>query len=601
MLQPEDRKLLVQSLNPPTDYVFDTGVVTTFSLQPEALIAAPLHLSWLAHGGDSEMPDDPIRLLEGLRRVASRLTIFSDAGRMYLPTKSLPLAGLLEDMIHEVRAPRKGAFHPKAWLLRFQHVEKKDAPHLRLLVLSRNLTFDRSWDLCLGLEGSPGKQGVAKNAPLRELFSGVLQLTAQGGRKLSTARLEALESLMEDARRVNWILPPGFDEWEFHALGLSTRPKPWLPEKSDDLLVISPFVSKQALEDLADTTRQKPVLISRPDELDQIPDATLARFREVRVLDERCDQLTEEDVGGDTLLQGLHAKAFISKIGWKAKFVVGSANATNAALRAGSNVEFLCALTGRYSQTSTPEKILGSEGFGPILVPYERSDRQVDPGELKVRETLEGMRNLLADSMLQGACSANGPGVWKVSLTGLPIDLSSGVELHVWPVTQLSSQAVDCTGQASMEFSPLAAAEVTAIFGFRLSLDGQEESFARAIPLSGSPPEREAEILMRILRNPNGFLRYLRLLLEELSGAGSGEGMPPWFHAGTAGGSAVEDSPFFEMLAKAYSRNPDSLKSIDDLVRRLEGSQGQDQVIPPEFREMWDTFRTALLSAEESP
>ena len=316
MLSPEDRKLLVQSLNPPVDYVFDTGVVTTFSLQPEALIAAPLHLSWLAHGGDSEMPDDPIRLLEGLRRVASRLTVFSDAGRMHLPVKSLPLAGLLEDMIHEVRAPRKGAFHPKVWLLRFRHAtEAAMPPHLRLLVLSRNLTFDRSWDLCLGLEGSPGKQSIAKNGPLRELFSSVLQMTAQGGRKVSKARRDALESLMEDARRVNWELPPGFEEWEFHVLGLSARPRPWTPEECDDLLVVSPFVTTQALEDLADVSSAKPILVSRPEELDQIPETTLARFREVRVLDEKCDRLAEDDSGGDVLLEGLHAKAFVSKRG----------------------------------------------------------------------------------------------------------------------------------------------------------------------------------------------------------------------------------------------------------------------------------------------
>ena len=63
----------------------------------------------------------------------------------------------------------------------------------------------------------------------------------------------------------------------------------------------------------------------------------------------------------------------------------------------------------------------------------------------------------------------------------------------------------------------------------------------------------------------------------------------------------MEDSPFFEMLAKAYSRNPGSLKSIDDLVTRLEGSSGQDLVIPAEFRELWSIFRSALLVEEVKP
>jgi hypothetical protein len=355
------------------------------------------------------------------------------------------------------------------------------------------------------------------------------------------------------------------------------------------------------LDDIAETSRAKPILVSRPEELDQIPDATLARFREVRVLDEKCDQLTEDDSDGDALLQGLHAKAFISKCGWDATFVVGSANATNAALQAGANVEFLCSMKGRYSQTSTPERILGSDGFGPILVPYVRSERKVDPGEQMVRETLEAMRGLLADSMLQASCSANGAGSWGISVSGIPTSFHPGVELRIWPVTQLPTQAIEVTGQSMVEFSTLAAAEVTAIFGFRLSLEGQDLSFARAIPLSGSPPQRDAEILLRILSNPNGFLRYLRLLLEEMSGAGSGDAAPPWFHTGSGGGSLTEDVPFFELLAKAYSRNPGSLTSIDDLVRRLEGSSGQDLVIPAEFRELWSTFRTALHHSEVTP
>ena len=42
-----------------------------------------------------------------------------------------------------------GVFHPKCWLLRFAPEYDDEPVRYRLLVLSRNLTFDRSWDVAL--------------------------------------------------------------------------------------------------------------------------------------------------------------------------------------------------------------------------------------------------------------------------------------------------------------------------------------------------------------------------------------------------------------------------------------------------------------------
>ena len=47
---------------------------------------------------------------------------------------------------------------------------------LRLLVLSRNLTTDRSWDVCLRLDGVAGTRPVAGNRPLFDLVQHSLRL-----------------------------------------------------------------------------------------------------------------------------------------------------------------------------------------------------------------------------------------------------------------------------------------------------------------------------------------------------------------------------------------------------------------------------------------
>ena len=65
---------------------------------------------------------------------------------------------------------RKGSSTPKLWVLAF---EADEAPAVyRMLCLSRNLTFARSWDTCLSLEGQlmNRQRGYSRNKPLADLL-----------------------------------------------------------------------------------------------------------------------------------------------------------------------------------------------------------------------------------------------------------------------------------------------------------------------------------------------------------------------------------------------------------------------------------------------
>ena len=54
------------------------------------------------------------------------------------------LFSFLEEMVVQALPKNStGAFHPKVWVLRYR---REDEAMLRVLVLSRNLTFDKSWD-----------------------------------------------------------------------------------------------------------------------------------------------------------------------------------------------------------------------------------------------------------------------------------------------------------------------------------------------------------------------------------------------------------------------------------------------------------------------
>src|SRR5690625_4051052 len=85
MLDPNQRSLLTDALTPPAGMSFDCGLATTYSLHPDTLLTLPLHLAVLASDHDAGALRDPIPLLDSLRRVASRLAVFHEAGRISAP------------------------------------------------------------------------------------------------------------------------------------------------------------------------------------------------------------------------------------------------------------------------------------------------------------------------------------------------------------------------------------------------------------------------------------------------------------------------------------------------------------------------------------
>ncbi len=158
MLEPEGRHALLDALRPPPGFTLDRAVGTTFSLDLMALLTAPLAFALY----DRTLPDgegmdlDPIALLEAVRRHADRIDIFCQAGQIAPMGDYRPIVAYLERSIHPVLPHQPTAiFHPKVWLIRYREADG-DERRYRLLCLSRNLTFDRSWDTVLALDGVVG-------------------------------------------------------------------------------------------------------------------------------------------------------------------------------------------------------------------------------------------------------------------------------------------------------------------------------------------------------------------------------------------------------------------------------------------------------------
>ena len=86
MLQPGNRRLLLDALRPPAGYRLDRAVGTSYSVDLLALLTAPLAFTFFDWEGEDGRPTtDPLALLEAVRRNAERIHLFCQAARLKIP------------------------------------------------------------------------------------------------------------------------------------------------------------------------------------------------------------------------------------------------------------------------------------------------------------------------------------------------------------------------------------------------------------------------------------------------------------------------------------------------------------------------------------
>lgn len=626
MLDPYDRLQLVSELRPPDGFEFDCGIGTTFSLDLESLLTVPLSLALCEFESRDDALANPEAILEGLRRIAGKLHVFCHRGRIKRPREGMLLFSFLEEMVVQA-LPRNGsgAFHPKVWVLRYR---RENEAMFRVLVLSRNLTFDKSWDTALVLEGAvqPDRQHeVRKNRRLAQFVRALADLSADS----NEVGHVPLESLAADIMRVEFDIPEGFDDFAFWPLGIGANAPPVLDGKHSRLMVVSPFLSELSpkrngapLDFLLEKRSgvNENVLVSRPDQLDALRPESIAELRATTKIYTLDDAAVSTDQAGlnDTpperpidSLSGLHAKVYVIENGAKVSVLAGSANASRAAWGNGkesTNVEFVVELLGTRKNVGI-DVLLGDQnvveagvgGMLRMLKPYNRPDDcpEVDPDVVRLEKLIDFAWRQLAVASISVEIFPEDGGNFRAALTVPGLGIPDGVECHAWPVmlSQGRAQEIkDWRKMATISFSGLSIFAITPFWAFRLrgKVGKAEQSveFVLRLPLKGMPEGRTAAIMCSMINSSERFLRYLALLLSDDPMAPAGtllrRGMP-------GGGGAAEPSwsttVVLENLVRAYSRNPKQLERIDALLKDLKQGTTQASVIPPEFEEIWQAFR----------
>lgn len=621
LLQPRDRATLLDSLRPPTGFTFDAAVATTYSLHLEALLTAPLAFALYDSISESDADRatglEPIAVLEAVRRYASRMAVFCQSGQIAVPP-SRPVLAWLEDVVIPVAAPREGAvFHPKVWVVRFVR-ESDGSRALRLLCLSRNLTFDRSWDTLLRLDshvlGSQLDDPDVDTAPLQR-FVAALPSLAVGS--MPPKRVDLVESIVEDLCRCHFALPEGCTAGRFWPLGIGGEVGDPLPEGRQRTLTISPFVTAGRLLAVAGQGGRH-VLVGRPDELDHLAIGALDHFEEVFTLTPDADlgsvttadgpdaevdgvevdreEVQHEDEPGCSL-SGLHAKLTVAETSKGTVLLTGSANATTAAF--GQNVEFVTELlVPTLKIADLLEPVSGEPSLGNLLVPYSPPDEPTEPtsGE-QLADELDRVRRQVASVAFEGRVSAEDDSGFVIRLrTSGPLlgaGASPQLTARAWPVTMSDTHAAPLPLGTALDLAfPCSLEGLTSFFAIELVLDrGAERADTRFVvsaPLEGVPENRHTRIIAAILRDRDRFVRYLLLLLgdpgdaEQLAGEAAA-----WLGRGSFGAEGHEDIPLLEVLVRSLARSPGRLDHVASLIDELTATEDGRKVLPDGFERVW--------------
>lgn len=589
---PTQRLDFGEALVPPDGYRLDAAIGTSFSMDFPTALTVPVAMALRDTIERDEIRTSPLAALAAMQRLEKRILICVEAGNIHTPSgRQTPLVSLLEGMVAEIQPPQGASFHPKVWVLRFRPTEAgltKEVCRQRLILMSRNLTRDRSWDFALRLDGveQPRKQPV--NDDLVSLMAWLIEKVKR--------RDKIFSALVDGLAHVKWDPVPGFGRPSFRAHFPGTA-RLWRPG-GGDMAVISPFCDDAGLRVLG--LERIKALVANEDWLaglkNGLPPACYTLADHAQLESEPEATPTAEGRAG------LHAKIFVVEQDDRTEITLGSGNATGAGLGAAGtrNVEVFATLHGPSEQVggigTGGVGLLGQEGLGPLL--QEWHPRVISPDEDAARrfdDAVRSARHLIFAARPTLLFEPEGER-YSVSLEVKLPDLPEITGISVRLVTQDDLIPLAAPGPWSLGSVRLAGVTTFVQFSLAGSKPGQTATFvtqglARELPKTET---RLQALLQDMIRTPEKLLQFVTAMLEgrpDLDGMGAGGGGG----GGERGERPREMPPVLETMLAAWLA-PDGRERLVELDRLLGLVDALGSEVLKDFRALWDEFRKVLRS-----
>ena len=597
MLNPnQDRLDYGQVLTPPVGFHLDFAVGTTYSLDLDALVGACIALG-LSEETDSALLNNPICLLEALRNTGDKVALFCEGGQIHLPNNVTPLYVLLEKMVFQVSAnKRRGiskypSFHPKFWLLRYIN-DEKDVMY-RVAVLSRNLTFDRSWDVTFCMDGWLTDETTDKNVPVCDFLS---YLSTYAGDKKN-----AIRKMARELSYVHFELESKeFYDYDFIPVGIKSASGEYLnitnyPLFNDsfhEVLIMSPFLSNGIIKDFNNRNpyinHSEYVLITRAMSLPKLKPADCGNFKIYTLKDAIVDGeslISEENAA--ILQQDIHAKIYMVRKHSDTDLYLGSLNASHNAIS--GNVEFMIRLRAknRYLNLAKLSEQLFCGAEDDASNPFQRvslTATEATEAADEPQSMLDGIVKELARNKPSAQVVNNGD--------TFELQVHFGAfksPYQIWVSPLLSNKTAEL--REDVVFGGLTLTQLSEFY--KITVSNGENSISRVlmIPTTGMPEDREKAIISGVINDKHCFYQYIAFLLGDDHMLSSLESME--VKAPGAAGTTTQSyrlPALYEKMLQTAATNPQKLKEIDYLLKAV----SDDGVIPEHFEQMYQAFRKVV-------
>ena len=606
MLNPNhDRLDYGQIIAPPDGYYLDFAVGTTYSLDLDALVGACLALG-LSQETDSELMNNPVCLLEALRGTGDKVTLFCEGGQIAMPNHVTSLYILLEKMVFSVKTEKKKgiamfpSFHPKFWLIRYKSTEERLL--YRVIVLSRNLTFDRSWDVAYYMDGHIGEDAAEKNGPVCDfLWYLIDQLpTDVNGKEKEKNILSLIRELPNVAFNP---VEKEFYDYEFIPNGVKRQNGEYyrLDETAlfrdtfHEILIVSPFISGGIIRSFNDRNTKSPIgsskymLITREMSLGRLKPEDVSRFKIYTMRDAVIDG--ENAISGDTQeiqKQDIHAKIYMIRKNSNSDLYLGSLNASHNAVY--GNVEFMICLRAknRYlNMDKLSSALFGSEKDGSDN-PFQEVTLQnaiIDEEDEKTN-ALSAVIKEINRSNPKAAVMQEDDDNYSISIH------FENCSIHNYNVTICPLLSKRSEGfSEDILFSRLTVTQLSEFYVVAVSDGEQTVERVLIIPTAGLPDDREKAVVSSVISNRDCFYRYIAFLLGDDTILSILEANAAADSVNKSANSQTYHVPaLYEKMLRTAATAPEKFKGIEYLMRTI----SEDGIIPEDFKKLFETFKKAV-------
>ena len=606
MLNPNNDRLdYGQILAPPAGYNLDFAVGTTYSLNLDALVGASLALG-LSEETDSELMNNPVCLLEALRSTGDNVALFCEGGQIHMPNRVTPLYILLEKMVFSVKTPkRKGiaaypSFHPKFWLIRYRNNDGD--LRYRVIVLSRNLTFDRNWDIAYYMDGHVIEDTTDKNEPVCDFLRYLAaQLPDTENGKDKTKKIRAL--IRELPNVIFEPLEKAFYDYEFIPNGVRRASggvyqfdeTDLFKDTFHEILIISPFLSGGVIRAFNDRNTRSLIndarymLITREMSLGRLKPEDVSHFQIYTMRDAVIDGETAiSDESQEIQKQDIHAKIYMIRKYSSSDLYLGSLNASHNAVY--GNIEFMIRLRSKRRYLELDK--LAASLFGTEKDGSDNPFQEVTLQTAIIEEEDEPTKAL--DAVVKEINRSNPSAVvypedeeyYSASVHFEACD-TKGYQISIRPLLSRRTEEF----LRDVLFTRLTITQLSEFYVIGVSDGEQTVERILIIPTDGLPDDREKQVVSSVVNDRDCFYRYIAFLLGDDSILSMLEINNAGVEADDTMSRQVYHVPaLYEKMLQTAAVNPEKFKGIEYLMKTI----SEDGIIPEDFKKLYETFKKAV-------